>query len=177
MSWIKKERDEFINEYERKYGVRISEQDEMLPIMHYIYTAGLESVYRHRQMEQLFAKIEKSLNEAVFSSIKIALQDLEALRCLIDIAIRILIFIVVIVGAITIGSVIVNWSSTRRYEADAIIEAAPIFEKELLKRVVNDPKGNTYLQFVPDKGDGYELFKEFQLQEDSSIHVYLDLAR
>jgi hypothetical protein len=177
MSWIKGERDEFINEYERKYGVRISEKDEMLPIMHYIYTAGLESVAKLRQIEKLVAKVDKSLNEPAFSRTQIVLQDGEAWSWQVGIAVKILLLTIGILGSITVCSIIVNWSSAKKEEAAAIIEAAPIIQKDLLKRVEVDIKGNHFLRFVPDRGNGVELFKEYQLQKDSSIHIYLKSGR
>jgi hypothetical protein len=145
--------------------------------MHYIYTAGLESVSKLKQIEQLVTKVNKSLNEPAFSRTHIVLQDGEAWDWQVGIAVKILMLTVGIFGTITVCGLILNWSSTRRYEADAIIEAAPIFQKELLKRVDGDGNGNYFLRFVPDQGDGYELFKEYQVQKDSSIHVYLELAQ
>ena len=62
MSWIKSERIEFINEFERKYGIRLKENDEMLPILHFIYDAGNGTSKRLEDSQKVLNKIESLVN-------------------------------------------------------------------------------------------------------------------
>jgi hypothetical protein len=177
MSWIKKERDEFINEYERKYGVRISEKDEMLPIMHYIYTAGLESVCKLREVEQLVKKVEKSLDQLRTSGPHINLQHGEGWGWQVGMGVRYALILLAVSVAISILVFVSNWTSIQRSEASFIIEAAPHIQRDLLRNIEVDNDGDHFLHLMPNRDTILNDFPEYILLKDSSVRVYLDLAR
>ncbi len=177
MSWIKKERDEFINTYERTYGVRLSEKDEMLPIMHFIYNAGNETINKLNNTDALVAKIEKLLKDSNFRRTPIVLQDGQAWAWQIGIAVKSIIILVAISLAIIAGYFVDAWHSEEKASALKIVNSADAIQNGLLSRALEDSNGNIFLSFEPPKGKSLKLYSNYEFRKDSSVRVYLKFAR
>jgi len=174
MSWIKSERIEFINEYERKYGVRLSENDEMLPIIHFIFDAGKSTDSRLAEAQRVILKLEQTVNQSVemMSPTTYHFDRGEALKWQIGIGLKIL---MVIAGVLVISwSAYFYWSSISDLEsAQQILTSAPLIEGNLLRQVHVDGRGYHFLEFNRPKKDSLHFFKEYQLMDDGSVRVYL----
>ncbi len=175
MSWIKSERIEFINEYERKYGVRLSENDEMLPIIHFIFDAGKSTDSRLSETKRLIAKLEQTVDLSVemISPKTYHFAGGEALKWQIGIGIKILMVIA--------GLLIVSWSFYFYWRshndlktAQQILASAPMIEKNLLQSVREDGRGYYFLEFNKPKDDGIHFFIEYELMDNGSARVYLN---
>jgi|GEM_PF-6310448 len=174
MSWIKSERIEFINEYERKYGVRLSENDEMLPIIHFIFDAGKSTDSRLSETKRLISKLELTVNQSaeMMSPKTYHFAGGEALKWQIGIGLKIL---MVIAGVLVISwSAYFYWSSHNDLKnAQQILASAPMIEENLLRSVHIDSRGYHFLEFNRPKKDSLHFLKEYQLMEDGSVRVYL----
>ncbi len=174
MSWIKSERIDFINEYERRYGVRLSENDEMLPIIHFIFDAGKSTDSRLSETKSLLSKLERTVTQSaeMISPKTYHFSDGDALKWQIGIGIKILIVIA--------GILIVSWSAYFYWSADndvkyarQIIALNPVIENNLLQNVRVDSRGYYFLEFTRPKEDVINFLTEYELRNDGSVRVYL----
>lgn len=170
MSWIKSERIDFINEYERRYGVRLSENDEMLPIIHFIFDAGKSTDSRLSETKSLLSKLERTVTQS--SRENYYFSDGDALKWQIGIGIKILIIIA--------GILMVSWSAYFYWSADndvnyarQIIASNPVIENNLLQNVRLDSRGYYFLEFNRPKEDVINFLTEYELRNDGSVRVYL----
>lgn len=174
MSWIQRERVRFIDEYERTYGKRPSEDDEMLPIMHFIFSAGKATQAKLADTEKLILKLEESINDSskITNSPTYNFSDGEAMKWQIGIALKILI---VISGFTALGwSIYFWWDANDKVEkADKIVLSAPVIEEKLLPQIQIDGSGYYFLEFKRPQKSSVNFFTEYHLMNDGSVRVYL----
>lgn len=178
MSWIQRERVRFIDEYERTYGKRPSEDDEMLPIMHFIFSAGKATQAKLADTEKLILKLEESINDSskISHSPTYNFSDGEALKWQIGIALKVM---VIICGFIAAGWSIYFWwdANDKVAKADKIILSAPVIEGKLLPQVRIDESGYCFLEFKRPQKSSVNFFKEYHLMNDGSVRVYLSKTK
>jgi len=174
MSWIRSERLEFINEYERKYGVRLLENDEMLPIIHFIFDAGKSTDSRLSETKQLIAKLEQTVTQSaeMINPKTYHFSPGEALKWQVGIGIKILMIIA--------GFLIVSWSCYFYWSSHSdlktsqqILASAPMIEKNLLQNIQKDNRGYYFLEFKKPTGDSVHFFDEYDLMSNGAARVYL----
>lgn len=172
MSWIKSERIEFINEYERKYGVRLSENDEMLPILHFIFDAGKLTTQRLNDTSTLINRAEKIINEAAskMNSKVYHFKEGDAFKWQIGIAFK----VILIMGSIILtGWSIYYWIDAYKMKkkSEAIIRAVPFIENVNVR--VNQ-EGYHFIEFLPPKQKSkVQFYTDYELQKDGTIRIYI----
>lgn len=176
MSWIKSERIEFINEYERKYGIRLAENDEMLPIIHFIFDAGKSTDARLADAESLLSNLGKTVKQSTdrFIPNTYHFTEGEALKWQIGIGLKVVMIIAAI--SILLWSAYFWWHSYQDIaNAKAIIISAPLLEKKLLNGIQVNKDGYYFLEFSrpPEDASSIKFFTEYELLEDGTVRIYL----
>ena len=175
MSWTRNERQEFINEYERHYGDRLSETDEMLPILHFIHTTGKSTESRLTRAESLFSTLEKMVQHSIkkISPRTYNIHKGDAIKWHVGIALKIIMISTIITFAL--WSIYLLWYLHQDItNAKEILVSAPLMEQGLLKNVRTDNSGYYYLKFKkPSEKGVFKYFTEYELLNDGTVKVYL----
>ncbi len=174
MSWTEKDRLAFADYFESQYGKRLSINDEMLPLLHYMFKVNQSTVSRLAKTEKILENTQKIVNDVVLKANPKTyhFSSGEAFRWQLGITLKYAFWIA--------GIMIIFWSSYFWWaahrdikNAELILSAAPVVEQTLLHQIDADRNGFLFLEFKRPKGTLVENFTEFNVIDEETIRIYL----
>jgi hypothetical protein len=164
---IKADRIKFRDELEAAYGIHISENDELLPILHFVF-------HSVKEVNESRAKQESALNE-LLSKINRPVYNFgpgEAWQFQLAGSLKWLFVGVSVVLLSWIGQ---TWWSGKNDldEAQRIIQSSMRINSHLLNNVKEDSDGFLFLEFTEAKGNAIKNFIEYEKVNSKTVRVYL----
>ena len=175
MKWCKEEKLKFIKEMEINYGVRYSENDEIVPLYHYLHHNGKQldsqlTVAKDliNQLEIRVQEIKKQTGTTVYNFSNGEAWKWQWGRAVVALVIGWWIFM--------LGYIWVTYreSESKLTNAKEILAKYPIGGEQLMQRIKLAGEGYYYLEFRKQKGSTIKDFEEYiELQNNGVVTVPL----
>jgi len=177
MSWTIKERETFIEFYERKYGVLLKENDEILSVLHFIFdkTNLTESqvIRTHELINLLEVKVKdikghlqpKQFQLDGDAAWKWQMGSIRKIFAIAAIAISAIILLFHL--GVGFGKV---------QKANNLINSQP-FQKYLFNTIKTDNLGFYYIDISKSKNDSTNVWTDYLPINDSTARVYVGLKK
>lgn len=164
---IKSDRIKFRDELEAAYGIHISENDELLPILHFVFHSVKEVNESRAKQERALSDLISKINRPVYN-----FAPGEAWQFQLAASFKWLF----IGGSIVLlsGISLWWWSSTHEVEkARNIIRSADLVNRALINKVKKDADGFLFLEFREASGTTIQNFTEYEKINSKTVRVYL----
>ncbi len=164
---IKADRIKFRDELEAAYGIHISENDELLPILHFVFHSVREVNESRAKQESALSDLMSKINRPVYNFAPGGAWQFQFAASLKWFFIG---------GSIVLLSWISLkwWSSINEVEkARNIVRSADLVNRALINKVKKDADGFLFLEFKEAPGTTIQNFTEYEKTSSKTVRVYL----
>jgi len=164
---IKADRIKFRNEIEADYGIHISENDELLPILHFVFHSVKEVNESRAKQESALSDLMSKINRPVYN-----FAPGEAWQFQIAASLK---WLFIGMSIVLFAWIALKWWSAKNDldEAQRIIQSSERINIHLLNNVKKDTDGFMFLEFTEAKGNSIKNFIEFEKVNSKTVRVYL----
>ena len=168
---IKADRIKFRDEFEAVYGIHISENDELLPILHFVFHSVKEVNESRAKQESILSDLINKINRPVYN-----FAPGEAWQFQVAASLK---WLFIGISVALFAWVAFKWWSANNDldEARRIIQSSERINSHLLKNTKKDADGFMFLEFTEAKGNSIKNFIEFEKVDSKTVRVYLGQER
>lgn len=164
---IRSDRIKFRDDLEAEYGIHISENDELLPILHFVFNSVKEVNESRAKQESALNELMGKINRPVYN-----LGPGEAWQFQLAASLKWLFIGVSVVLVSWIGQTWWSWKNDLD-EAQRIIQSSERINSHLMNNVKRDSDGFMFLEFTEAKGNSIKNFIEYEKINSKTVRVYL----
>lgn len=168
------DKQEFISSIWRTYGIQLSKNDELFPVIYAMMDTYRTTGYDLSSVRQKMDKIETALNylPSNISKEHIHLNDTAAFWWNVGLAVRYLIIVLIL---LLVGWTWFFFTDTfqLKKQAEAVIANSAMFDPSLLKNIKVNEKGYLILEAHKVKGDNINFFSEYLEVGKGTIWIFL----
>ncbi|MCC6836688.1 MAG: hypothetical protein IT213_17010 [Cytophagales bacterium] len=164
---IRSDRIKFRDDLEAEYGIHISENDELLPILHFVFHSVKEVNESRVKQESALNELMGKINRPVYN-----FGPGEAWQFQLAASLK---WLFIGVSVVLLSWISLTWWSRKNdlEEAERIIQSSVRINSHLLNNVKEDRDGFMFLEFTEAKGNSIKNFIEYEKINSKTIRVYL----
>ncbi len=175
MKWDKEARESFIRFFLREYGIALSDNDEMVPVLHAIISTCSDLVHSNSKIGESVSNVNKRLdlltNELPQQSFSFHNRE-TAFFWHLGSAVKILIIsLVVVIFFMSIYFVGEPYSLKRK--AQTIINNSGVFDEGLIDHLTVEDDGSMFIEATLTKDSSLVKLQEFEFTSKDRIRIYI----
>ena len=164
---IKSDRIKFRDDLEAAYGIHISENDELLPVLHFVFHSVKEVKESRAKQESALGDLMSKINRPVYN-----FAPGEAWQFQIASSLK---WLFIGISIVLFALIALKWWSSKNDldEAQRIIRSSGRINSHLLNNVKEDRDGFMFLEFTEAEENSIKNFIEYEKVNSRTVRVYL----